>query len=135
MKPFDKALWAALVVLLLMKYVGGGTLVPVATGPMQIVVVRESGDTTPGFSRTVTELRNGEAAAYLKSKNHRFDVWDDDVVDEKGQRLVNAEWIAGLALPAVVLLDGTSGRVLHRETLPATVTANAILELVKARDS
>jgi len=130
MKPLDKALWVALFALVALRVTGGGSLVgPSVPDQLRIVIVRESGDTTAELARTINALRNGPAAAYLKSKNHRLDVLDDDAVDENGKSVVDPAWISGVGLPVIVLLDGKTGKLVDHQPLP--LDADAVLTWLK----
>lgn len=128
----NKIACSILVALVLVKLTGSGGASPFApAGPLRIVIVRESLDTSPELARIVNALRNGPAAAYLKTKGHRLDVLDDDVVDENGKPQVAPAWVEGLALPVLVMLDGKTGRIVSREPLPAT--ADAVLAALQAK--
>lgn len=131
MKPFDKALGALLVALILLRVTGAGASIGgKLTGPAQVVIVHETADTTSERARLITALRNGPTAEYLKTKGHALLVIDDDAVDENGAAVVKPDWITGVQLPAVAVLD-SAGRTAYRGPLPAT--ADQLLELLKGK--
>lgn len=122
MKPADKALWAALVVLVLLRATGGGLVAPAIAGPARVVIVHETADDTVAQRDMLAEIQigKGPVAEYLKSKGHTIQVLDDDTQDENGQRVVDEAWLEGVRLPAVVILDATSRQAQQRGQLPAT---------------
>lgn len=131
MKPFDKALGALLVALILVRVTGAGASIGgKLTGPALVVIIHETADTNTERARMITALRNGPAAEYLKSKGHSLLVIDDDAIDANGLGVVKPDWITGSQLPVVVVLDN-SGRVAYREPLPAT--ADLLLESLKGK--
>jgi hypothetical protein len=124
MPTLERNLWIALAVLLLLKHGGvGGVVAP--SGPLRVVIIRESLDDTPELARLINALRNGPAAEYLAAKGHVLDVLDDD------HPSVVADWTEGVQLPAVAVLDGKTQQVLYREPLPAT--ADELVEWLQGK--
>jgi hypothetical protein len=107
----------------------------VVDGPRQVLIVHESGDSTPEFGRLVTLLRSGPAADYLASENHSLLILDVDSVGPDGQpAAVLAQFspqYADLPLPVVLIIEPTSRKVLHAQSLPAGFTADNLTELVR----
>lgn len=122
MKPFDKAIGALLIALILIR-VNGGIVAPTVSGPARVVIVQETGERMPPAQKDMlVEIQTGKGpvASYLKSRLHSVQVLDDDAKDENGQSVVSGGWIEGVRLPAVVILGAKTGQVLHRGQLPAT---------------
>lgn len=101
-------------------------------GPRQLVIVRETADSTPDLSRLIVSLRSGSAADYLASKSHKLSVLDDDAIDSMGKPLpAMVEWrkiYEPIGLPCLIISDGT--KLLASVKLPGT--AAEILELLKS---
>jgi hypothetical protein len=97
---------------------------PVVEGTREIVIIRETADTTSDQARMLVMLRVGIAAEYLSAKGHKLAILDDDAVDETGQpsRYVG-EWlkiVQGIPLPAMAIVDKATQTVLDKRPLPAT---------------
>lgn len=120
MKPLDKYLLVALLALVALRVTGTGPAIVAPSGPVRAVIVHETGEMTPALSRLVTALRTGGAAEALQARSVPLDVLDDDSIDERGQAIVPPEWIQGVPLPALVIVDGTTRQVVRKGPLPAT---------------
>jgi hypothetical protein len=107
--------------------------IPVIEGQRIAVIIRETEDESPAFARMVVALRNGDHAAYLAAKGHTLYVYDQHQQDDVGQPLELVQTLLPLhsQLPALFILDGSDGRPLHHETLPADVTADDVLAILK----
>jgi hypothetical protein len=108
---------------------------PDPTGPLTILLVRESGDSTPEMAMLIRDLRTGPVADYLKSKQHALGVLDTNAKDPDGKpSLAVEEWrphFSGLTLPALVVYDPTTKRVLSKQAITPATTANQIMEAIK----
>lgn len=104
----------------------GPTPPPVTVGKRAVVILRETDDNTPAIGLLTTQLRTGEAAAYLKSKGHTLDILDDDNPAPIVTKLV----ALGVAEPALFILDAATGAVVHQQPLPAS--AAEVLAVLKA---
>jgi hypothetical protein len=97
---------------------------PVVEGNREIVIIRETADTTSDQARLLVMLRVGVAAEYLTAKGHKLAILDDDAVDENGQpSKYVAEWlkiVQGIPLPAMAIVDKATQTVLDKRPLPAT---------------
>lgn len=116
-------------VLLRLTGTGASPLAPAVRGPLRVVIVHETLDTTPQLARLITALRRdgNEVEEYLRTKQHTLDVLDDD------HQSVDAAWFAGVRLPAVVLLDANTGQVQGRGELPADRQLPALLAWLKSQ--
>lgn len=112
----------------------GGIFRP-AVGACDIVMVRETADDTPATGRLVVGLQSGDVAAYFESKGHELYLLDDDAKDlndAKAAMLKSVEpVIAGLVEPALVIVDRSTKRVVHKQSVPADAKATDILAIVK----
>lgn len=109
--------------------------VPVVEGKRSILIVRETADATPDVARMITALRTPPHADYLKSKGHTLAILDDDSVDENGNPspLVEA-WrphFAGMTLPVVFVIDPAGGKLIHKQSIPSTATADDVMQILK----
>lgn len=108
---------------------------PAAVGACDIVIVRETADDTPAIGRLVVGLQSGEVAKYLESKGHELYLLDDDAKDAgdaKAAMLKSVEpAITGMTEPAFVMVDRSTKRIAHKESLPPEATAADVLALVK----
>lgn len=108
---------------------------PQPTGPLTILLVRESGDSTPEMAMLIRDLRTGPVADYLKSKMHALGVLDTNAKDPDGKPSPAVEeWrphFSGLTLPALVVYDPTTKRVLSKQAITPATTATQIMEAIK----
>lgn len=104
---------------------GGGVFSP--PGPRLVVIVRESADDSPAFSRMVTNVRDGAVAKALSEGKHQVDLFDDD--DAAAAKWLPA--LQGVQQPAALVILPPD-KVLAKQSLPADVKAETILALVKA---
>lgn len=108
---------------------------PVVEGKRALLIIRESADSTPNVARMITALRNPPHSSYLKEKGHTLSVLDDDAVDAEGKpsALVEA-WrshFAGMTLPVVFIIDPNGNKLIHKESLPESAGADAVMGLLK----
>jgi hypothetical protein len=112
-----------------------------ATGPRNILVVWESGESTPYISALNTQVRTGAFNTYLKEKGHRLEWLDDDLIDRDGKPAPSVEawrpFFKDLPLPAVIITDPKTRTIIKRESILDPVTkrphsAAALLEMIKA---
>lgn len=104
------------------------TPIPVVVDKLDVLIVRETEDTTPELARAITSLRSGPSAEYLAGKGHRLQVLDDDATDAAGQPVKVLQPFAPFAVPELLLLaDGT---LIHRQALPAT--ADEVISVIRA---
>lgn len=107
-------------------------------GPREILIVRESKDSTPAFSQMLTKLRKGPAADYLASKSHKLWLLDVDSKgpDGKPSPLVEAwrPYFASKKLPVELIIDPTTKKPIgEARELPVTTTADDVVASVKAK--
>lgn len=109
---------------------------PQPAGPRNVLIFHESAAKSQEWTRTVNLLRVGPQSQYLASQGHRLWILDDDSVGADGRPSpAVAQWqpqIGGLALPVLLITDPTTRVVIHKQSLPATVTADGVLEILKA---
>lgn len=100
----------------------------VTDGPRHVVIIRESSTRTVAQKTLEIDLRDGEHATYLKSKQHKLDILEPDAVGQDGNPVPLVETLkAQQAPPALFVLDGQ--KVLSKQPLPAT--AEAVIAAVK----
>lgn len=116
---------------------------PTPAGPRGIVVVYESAgndNTTPQelvrWGATQNLLQRNQ---YLKSKGHTIMFLDDDQVgsDDKESPVLTM-WkphVADLTLPAVVIYELKTKKVIHKQSVPFNITESQFLEIVKSHES
>lgn len=104
---------------------------PVPSGERHMVILHEVQDDTPEQARLWTQLRTGANAEYIKTKNHRLDILDDDSVDANGNpaKIVTELKALGVQMPALFILDKATGSVIHSQPLPDSATK--IMEVLK----
>lgn len=114
-------------------FVGGGSLV-VGEHRIHGVCVRETAVATAQTERTVVALRNGAAADYLTSKQHKLDILDVDAIEPDGGKsklVARAVADAGeLPPPVLVLYDAESGELLRKAAVDLS-SADAVIEQFK----
>jgi hypothetical protein len=102
---------------------------PVITGKRHLLLVHETAEDTPEVARMIVGLRSGAAADYLKSKEHKLYILDDD-------SQAAAAWrphFEGMKLPAIFILDETAKTLIHKQELPASTTAAQVVDIVKGK--
>lgn len=101
-----------------------------SSGPRELLVVHETGDESPAKSALFIELRAGDAAKYLKEKQHSLLILDKDAKDESGNP---AEPLAKFApfTPPELLIIAPPNKLLSRQKMPAT--SADFLAAVKAK--
>lgn len=108
---------------------------PPESGERTIFIVHETEDDTPAQAMTLVALRAGPQATWLRSQGHKLYVLDDDEGDGRGNRaplLVRLDpYIKDVPLPALVVCDTATGKVLAKQTIPAGTSADAIVEAIK----
>lgn len=108
----------------------------VVEGPRQVVIVHEASDDTPAFARMTVALRTGANSDYLKAKKHSLLILDDDSVDKDGNpspalQVVRPQ-LTGLTMPVLFVVDPQSKAIVHKQSLPATATADEVMAILKA---
>lgn len=103
---------------------------PVVAGKREVMIVRETADTTPEFARTITALQaKGPSYDYLRSKGHKV-----SILDEQSPSSILAAWrphLTGLKLPALFIIDTETRQLLHKESIAPTATADSIIATLK----
>lgn len=114
-----------------------GSLGGIPPGPRGVVVIHETEDQTPATGRLIVKLRNGEAAAYFKDKEHSLLILDKDAKDKDGNPSpVVKEWlgqIGDMPLPVLVIYEPKSRKLLIKESLAKDATVDTILAALKAK--
>lgn len=109
----------------------------VKAGPRGVVLLHESSADTPAAGRLFTALRNPPHADYLTSKGHKLDILDVDSEDENGKPTkAVVEWraaLGGVKLPAVIVLDLASRKILDKRSVVPEDGADAIIGFLKAK--
>lgn len=109
---------------------------PTPAGPRTVLIVHETAETTAEWARTINALRTGPQSQYLKDKQHRLFILDDDSVGSDGRPSLES-WskvLAGMALPVVMVLDEQAKVVIHKESVAKDTTADRILGIVKGHE-
>ncbi len=108
---------------------------PVVVGPRNAVILHESKDTSPEFARLVVGLRTGVSADYLKSKSHKLYILDVDAIGGDGKPSAIVEsWkplIAGMKLPVSVIFDPVSNKLISKQEIKTTTTADNVIEDIR----
>ena len=103
---------------------------PVVAGKRELMIVRETADTTPDFARTITALQGkGAAYDYLRSKGHRIAILDD-----QSPASVRQAWrphFDGMTLPALVILDAETRALLYKGAISPTASAEEVIAKLK----
>lgn len=99
---------------------------PTPSGKRQVVIIYETVDKTPALARLLTDTQAGAVAKYLKDRGHpSAKVLDDDILpDALKSKLGNLP-----PLPAMIVMDASTGAVTLADQLPAT--SAAVTELIK----
>lgn len=109
---------------------------PTPAGSRSVYIIRETADTTAQLARLITSLRAGPSADYLRTNGHSLIVLDDDAVgsDGKPSALVEAwrPYFKDLTLPALIIIDQKTSKLIHRSSLPPTATDATVLATLKA---
>lgn len=109
---------------------------PVVEGKRALLIIRESADSTPAVARMITNLRNPPNSDYLKSKGHTLAVLDDDSVDADGKPSAIVEaWrpqFAGMTLPVLFVIDPNGNKLVAKQSISATATADEVMKILKA---
>lgn len=102
---------------------------------LAIAYVRESSKTTPEVGRLITDIRDGDVKKYAVAQGHTIQVFDLDDKDEHGQPAKGVvelrEAVKGVELPAVVLLDSKSQRIIAAKPVPLTATGADFISILK----
>lgn len=100
----------------------------VETGKRSIVIVRESADDKPWFSRLAINLRDGTAAKYLADNGHSLTILDDEqLTDGDGWK----SQVSGMTLPVAFYIDTATNTVVFKESIKADTTADNVIETLK----
>lgn len=110
---------------------------PVVSGKRSLLIVHESADDAPWFSRIVNGIQGGPQAAYMKEKGHTLSLLQTDDKNEHGQSPKAVEawrpFYADLKSPVLLIIDPATKTLLHREALTPTATADSIVATVKGK--
>jgi hypothetical protein len=108
-------------------------VVPETKGTREMVILRESADQSAELARSLTALRVGSNAEYLKTKGHDLLVLDDDATLADGSPDPYVQGLLSLrcsvALPCVYLIDKAANKLI--DVKPFTSDA-AAMEALKA---
>lgn len=112
---------------------------PVVEGKRFLYLIRETTNIDTDLARVVEDIQGGGNAEsqYLASKGHRMILLDPDDVDPAGQpsglfKKLQGE-LTGLALPAVIVTDQSTGAVLLKLSInPDTITAVQLVDFVQS---
>ena len=128
----DKTIYIVLIALAFLAYRHWdkvGTVIS-APGPRTVLIVRESAATTPVLARTLTALRDGASAAYLKEKGHSLLILDKDSIGPDGSPATVVEkWKPFNQLPELLIISPPD-KLLHRGKLPES--ADGVLQILNA---
>lgn len=109
----------------------------VKAGPRGVTIIRESSEDTPAAGRLWTALRNPPHSDYLKEKGHTLLILDADAEDENGRPSPAVEvWkpvIVGVKMPALVIYDPASKKILDKRSIVPEDGADAIIGFLKAK--
>jgi hypothetical protein len=88
------------------------------------------------MARAITALRNPPHSDYLRSKGHTLNVLDDDAVDADGKPSAIVEawrpFFKDLTLPVVFIVDQNGNKLVAKQSVPATTTADGYMAILKA---
>lgn len=111
---------------------------PVPAGTRQVILVRESADSTPEVARLIVALRSGSAGAYINDKGHTLSILDDDSLGPDGQPASSvAAWrpvYESKGLPCLIITARVNNetKVLYAAKLDeANATADQVLAKIK----
>lgn len=103
------------------------------TGPKDIILIRETGNSNPNIANAVVALRSGAPSKYLKEKGHNLWILDQDTTDQfkKPSPLLDLwrPYFTGLKLPVLVITN--KGKFEYRQEVPDSATADDIIAIVK----
>jgi hypothetical protein len=102
-------------------------------GKLSVVIVRESEQDSPALGQLFVGLRTGAPAQWLREKGHALVIIDDDTTDADGRPipLVQTFKSLGITMPCLFILDSTN-QVILKTTLPADVTPDGVLEMIRS---
>lgn len=102
---------------------------PTPAGSRMVMLIHETADKSPQWAITINQLRTGSPAKYLADKGHTLFILDDDSLagDVKWSDLLR-----GLPLPVVIVSDPKTKKVIYQGSIPNTITADGLLNIIKA---
>lgn len=102
-------------------------------GKRTVLLVYETLDVTPAFSRLVNGLRIGTNAAYLKSKGHALHLIDDDAVNGDGAKAaLLAKYADSVKFPrSLIVADTATGAVIAVGEVTDNSTAAGVVDFIK----
>ncbi len=103
---------------------------PKPPGLRTVMIVQETGDKTPQWSMTLNQLRTGVQSQYLKDKGHSLLIIDADSLSG------DAKWKAllqGMTLPVLVISDGKTHTLVHKQSVTHAMTADEFVTLLKEK--
>lgn len=105
------------------------------SGQRIVLIVHETQDDTPDFSRVLVQLRSGTEADYLKKQGHKLYILDDDTRDTNGQKPGVLEKydsdIQSVGLPAMLVIDPKTEKLIKSRRLQEGVTASNVTEYIR----
>ena len=109
---------------------------PVTTGKRFALLLYETTTQSVEMGRMLVLLRRGPSADYLASKGHMLDILDINLVDpSKNKPSPTIEKyradIAGMQLPVLIVADRATGKLISKDTLPATAKDTDVIDAIK----
>lgn len=103
--------------------------VPPVAAKVWAVVVEETGERTVATAKVLGDLGYWKT---VRDRGHNWRFYDKDSADAKARKYPQAA--AGVGLPALLILDATTGKVLKAVKLPATTAGiDALLKEVTGK--
>lgn len=127
----------ALIVLALVAFnvhVNGGLPgVAPSAGPRTVLIVYETEEVTPSFSRLLNGLRTGEHAKYLADHKHVLHEIDDDASSvEGGKSPLLEKYAESVKYPrSLIIADTATGKVVAVGELTDASTAAGVIKVLK----
>lgn len=105
----------------------------VGKGTRGVVILRESASATPAMRELIVTLRNGEPEKYISEHKHTLLILDKDSKDPNEQSVVK-DWLPlAPKLPALLIYDLPSRKILDKRELPDGTTAAQVIDWLKAK--
>lgn len=133
MKPINKLALLAIVGLLIYAAAQkqGPAPEPIPElGSKRVVVLRESGDSSPGVAAAIRNLQDGPAHKHFADKAVKLQVLDQDALNEDGEQAVEPKDYEGKQPPVVIIYRRS--KPVYVEALPKEFTAEQIVSICEA---
>lgn len=99
-------------------------------GAKRVVVLRESGDSSPGVAAAIRNLQDGPAHKRFTDKAIKLQVLDKDATDQDDDSAVDAKDYEGKQPPVVIIYRRS--KPIYVEALPKEFTAEQVVSICEA---